>query len=64
MYPKLRIHAGVKIACPESHLLSNFEDVVEFKHWYFGHFHIDAQLSDKYTVLMNNIVKLGEYDEY
>ena len=64
MYPKLRIHAGVKIACPESHLLSNFEDVVEFKHWYFGHFHIDAQLSDKYTALMNNIVKLGEYDEY
>lgn len=60
MYPKLRIYAGVKIACPESHLLSNFEDTVEFKHWYFGHFHIDAQLSDKYTVLMHKIVKLGE----
>lgn len=60
MYPRLRIYAGVKIACPESHLLSNFEDTVEFKHWYFGHFHIDAQLSDKYTVLMHNIVKLGE----
>lgn len=60
MYPKLRIYAGVKIACPESHLLSNFEDIVQFKHWYFGHFHIDAQLSDKYTVLMHNIVKLGE----
>lgn len=60
MYPKLRIYAGVKIACPESHLLSNFEDTVEFKHWYFGHFHIDAQLSDKYTVLMHRIVKLGE----
>lgn len=60
MYPKLRIYAGVKIACPESHLLSNFEDKVEFKHWYFGHFHIDAHLSDKYTVLMHKIVKLGE----
>lgn len=60
MYPKLRIYAGVKIACPESHLLSNFEDIVQFKHWYFGHFHIDAQLSDKYTVLINKIVKLGE----
>lgn len=33
---------------------------MQFKHWYFGHFHIDAQLSDKYTVLMHNIVKLGE----
>lgn len=57
-YPQLRIAAGIKIACPESHLLSNFEDIVEFKHWYFGHFHIDANLSDKYTVLMHEIVRL------
>lgn len=63
MYPQLRIAAGIKVACPESHLLSNFEDIVQFKHWYFGHFHIDAQLSDKYTVLMNEIVRLGKYEE-
>lgn len=58
MYPQIRIVAGVKTMCPESHLLSNFEDVVEFKHWYFGHFHIDVQLSDKYTALLHNVVRL------
>lgn len=63
MYPQLRVAAGIKIACPESHLLSNFEDIVEFKHWYFGHFHIDARLSDKYTALMHEVVGLGEYED-
>ena len=58
MYPQLRIAAGIKTACPESHMLSNFEDFVDFKHWYFGHFHIDAELSDKYTALLHNVVAL------
>lgn len=62
-YQQLRIAAGVKTVCPESHLLSNFEDVVEFKHWYFGHFHIDARLSDKYTALMHEIVKIDAHEE-
>lgn len=62
-YPRLRIAAGIKTACPESHLLSNFEDIVNFRHWYFGHFHIDARLSDKFTVLMNEIVKLGAHED-
>lgn len=63
MYPQLRIAAGIKIACPESYLLSNFEDIVDFKHWYFGHFHIDARISDKYTVLMHEVVRLDSYAE-
>lgn len=63
MYPQLRVAAGIKINCTESHLLSNFEDAADFKHWYFGHFHIDAKLSDKHTVLMHEIVGLGEYEE-
>ena len=63
MHHQVRRAAGEKIYCPESHILSNFEDTVEFKHWYFGHFHIDARLSYKYTVLMQNIVELGGQDE-
>lgn len=59
MYPQIRVEAGIKVMCPESHLLSNFEDLVEFKHWYFGHFHIDAQLSDRYTALHHNVVRLN-----
>ena len=57
-YPKLRIAAGIKVACQETHMLSNFEDIVEFKHWYFGHFHIDANLSDMYTALYQEVVQL------
>ena len=58
MYPQLRIAAGIKIGSPESQLLSNFEDRVQFKHWYFGHFHTDAKLSDKYTALYQEVVEL------
>ena len=57
-YPQLRVTAGIMASCPESHLLSNFEDIVDFKHWYFGHFHIDAILSDRYTVLYQEVVQL------
>ena len=59
-YPQLRVAAGIKIACPESNLLSNFEDIVTFRHWYFGHFHIDAKLGDKYTVLYQNVVEMAD----
>lgn len=62
-YPQLRITAGIKIASPESQLLSNFEDIVNFKHWYFGHFHIDAKLSDKFTALMHEVVRLDAHEK-
>lgn len=62
-YPQIRIAAGIKIACPESHLLSNFEDVVQFKHWFFGHFHTDARLSSKYTALYQNVLRLDSNEE-
>lgn len=58
MYPQLRFVAGAKIMCPESHLLSNFEDIVKFKHWYFGHFHIDARLNHRFTVVYNEVIEL------
>lgn len=58
MYPKLRNSADIKLSGNEIQLLSNFEDIVEFKHWYFGHFHLDERLSDKYTVLLHEVVEL------
>ena len=57
-YPQLSRVAGVKSLCPESHLLSNFEDTVQFKHWFFGHYHIDARLGNGYTALYHEIVRL------
>ena len=61
-YPQLRVAIGITNAYPESHLLSNFEYTVVFKHWYFGHFHLDARISDKYTVLMHEVVKLDFHE--
>jgi hypothetical protein len=40
--------------------LENIKTDVEFTHWYFGHFHIDAKVEDKFTCLYNEILELGE----
>lgn len=57
-YPAVRNSATLKLSCPESQMLSYIEEISQFKHWYFGHFHIDAKLGDKYTALYQDIVKL------
>lgn len=31
---------------------------VEFKHWYFGHYHDDIEIDDKHTCLFNKIVEI------
>ncbi|MEG1805423.1 MAG: metallophosphatase, partial [Clostridia bacterium] len=33
----------------ENRILSYFEDVVEYKHWYFGHYHIDGDIENGKT---------------
>ena len=35
-----------------------FDDKLEFRHWYFGHYHVDKQLDDKHTGLYNRIVQI------
>lgn len=57
-YPAVRNSATLKLNCPESQMLSYIEDNAGFNHWYFGHFHIDARLGDKYTALYNNIIRV------
>ena len=38
----------------------NFIDkVVDYKHWYFGHYHFDREISNKKTCLYNSIVKIN-----
>lgn len=59
-YPAVRNAVWLKRNCPENGILSFVEENAKFKHWYFGHFHIDAKLGDRYTALYNCIVKLGE----
>lgn len=38
--------------------LSEVHDKINFKHWFFGHFHDSFDLTDKVTILYNNIVEL------
>lgn len=46
----------------ESDALTDFLQYVKqmcsFKHWYFGHYHRDEQVNDKFTVLYHKIIKL------
>ena len=44
----------------ENAMLSYFEENIEYKHWYFGHYHMDGDLTDKKTVFYNEIIKLGD----
>ena len=38
----------------------NFVDrIVEYKHWYFGHYHFDRKLNDKKTCLYQSIVEIS-----
>lgn len=39
--------------------LSNFENEIEYGHWYFGHYHIDAEITNKKTALYNEIIFVG-----
>lgn len=44
-----------------SHLndfLDKLQDKLEYKHWYFGHFHRDCILDDKHTALYHKIIKI------
>lgn len=38
-----------------------YENAPEFKHYFGGHFHDDRQLSEKYTMLYNEIKNLADY---
>lgn len=44
---------------PENQMLRRFEDIIKYGHWYFGHYHIDAKITDKKTALFNDFVRLA-----
>jgi hypothetical protein len=33
-------------------------ELIQFKKWYFGHYHIDRELEDKYRALYNSIIQI------
>lgn len=42
----------------ENQLLSNFEQIIDYDHWYFGHYHIDGDINEKKTAVFNNIIAI------
>ena len=38
--------------------LTFIDKVVDYKHWFFGHYHVDKQVNDKKTCLYQEIVEL------
>ncbi len=33
---------------------------LDYKHWYYGHFHKDVDVDEKHTLLFERIVPIGE----
>ena len=54
-YPIMRTVTFPKVY-PENFTLSYFEEKVDYKHWYFGHYHIDGRINDKKSALYNDIL--------
>lgn len=44
-----------KNADPTYKILNMFYDLIDYKHWYFGHFHIDKNIDKKFTILYNKV---------
>ena len=60
MYPPLRTRSFQMDRYPENQMLSYVDDIADYKKWYFGHYHEDAKLNDKMTVLYQKVIPLGE----
>ena len=39
--------------------LSEIDLKTSYKHWYFGHNHLDENLTDKHTIIYNNIIRIN-----
>lgn len=46
-------------------ILTNYfeelEDKLEFRHWFFGHYHDNMELDERHTLLYERIVQLSDY---
>lgn len=39
-----------------THFLENIKEKLCFKKWYFGHYHLDLQINEKFTCLFNSVI--------
>lgn len=40
--------------------LQQIEEKLTFKHWYFGHYHMDRNIDGKHTLLYKDVILLGD----
>ena len=59
-YPPLSKRTFQTDIYPENKILSYFEEKVEYKHWYFGHYHMDGNLTEKKTVLYQQVISVND----
>ena len=57
-YPPVSTSLKSAKVYPDNRTLTNFEEMVDYGHWYFGHYHEDGDLTDKKTVLYHEIRKI------
>ena len=43
--------------------LQEIEERLQYKHWYFGHYHMDVNVDNKHTLLYHGLVELDEDKE-
>ena len=39
--------------------LDELEDALEYRHWYYGHYHVDRDTDARHTALYNEVVPAG-----
>lgn len=54
----LIIGEGMYDKDPLTHFLEEVRTSVDFKHWYFGHYHDDRCIGEKFTLLYDEIIPL------
>lgn len=49
---------------PQTDVLTDFlnelEDKLQFRHWYYGHFHKDRVIDNRHTVVFHKVLRAGE----
>lgn len=58
MFLKASICPGVEIKDYVSNVLEEYKQKITFKKWFFGHYHFDAEINDKFEILFKKIVVL------
>lgn len=58
MYPPLKVGYSQMRVLNDNWRMSYFEEIIDFGHWYFGHYHLDGDLNDRMTVLFTEVRRI------